>query len=77
MTGRVGSHFFSGNQSFSKGTSLCLMILSGDVETNPGPTQYPSSVCEMPVRSNPQALLCDHWAHCKCSGISKRTYNDY
>ena len=59
---------------------LCLLIVSGDIEVNPGPIKYPCSVCEKSVKSNQQALSCDscdRWTHCKCSGVTTVRYYDY
>ncbi len=49
-----------------------LLILSGDIEPNPGPRRvYPCGICDKLVRygKNVKALLCDgcnQWHHVKC-----------
>ena len=53
---------------------LSLLILSGDIETNPGPptTKYPCGVCSRPCRISQPAIqcdTCDTWIHKKCLEI--------
>lgn len=51
-----------------------LLILSDDVELNPGQIRYPCGTCAKPVRSNRNAIGCDtchQWIHKKC--INMRT----
>ena len=47
-----------------------LLLLSGDVELNPGPpTKYPCGECSRPCKKNQPAILCDNcesWYHQKC-----------
>ena len=52
---------------------LVLLLLSGDVHINPGPTQrkykYPCGNCWKPVMKNQKGILCDScelWFHIKC-----------
>ena len=56
---------------------LCL-ILSGDIELNPGPTyKYPCVRCEKPVRRNQKGIqcdTCDKWYHSNCVPISDAEY---
>ena len=51
-------------------TSLCLLLLCGDVHSNPGPTiVYPCSVCEVDVLDDNKAVCCDscdQWVHVSC-----------
>ena len=67
----------------SSGTWLCsLLILSGDLETNPGPQRqriykYPCAVCAKPCMKNQDAVMCDtceQWNHRKCTQISLTTF---
>ena len=56
-----------------------LIILSGDVELNPGPKnlKYPCSVCNNEVKKNQEALKCTEckkWSHRTCANISKEEY---
>ena len=57
---------------------LCL-LLSGDVELNPGPTyKYPCVRCEKPVRRNQKGIqcdICDRWYHSNCVPISDAEYS--
>ena len=36
-----------------------LLLLSGDIEINPGPVRYPCTVCAKPVRVNQRGVMCD------------------
>ena len=58
-------------------TMLVLLVLSGDVEANPGPMCHPCTICSMCVRNNQQAILCSKcglWTHPKCCGVSIPEY---
>jgi hypothetical protein len=57
------------SKNFKFLTLAILILLSGDVNPNPGPVKYPCSVCEKPVAKNHRALQCDQcdsWVHIKC-----------
>ena len=46
----------------------CLLLLSGDVEANPGP-RYPCGHCAKSVRSNQPGIFCEacySWYHTNC-----------
>ena len=65
----------------SSGTWLCsLLILSGDLETNPGPPRtfkYPCGACAKPCMKNQAAVMCDtceKWTHLKCTQISAQNF---
>ena len=52
---------------------ISLLILAGDVETNPGPTKFPCGVCSRPCKKNQdqvQCDTCDQWFHKKCFVIN-------
>ncbi|KAK3091810.1 hypothetical protein FSP39_022788 [Pinctada imbricata] len=54
-----------------------LLLLGGDVSTNPGPTKYPCVICSKGVRSNQQGIqcdFCDYWTHCKCVRMGTPEY---
>ena len=61
-----------------------LLLLSGQIESNPGPgpstdvpTAFPCAVCGDEVHANDPAILCDHcdfWCHIHCVGISSHSY---
>ena len=56
-----------------------LILLSGDVNLNPGPVRHPCSSCLKPVAKNHRAVLCDScdlWAHIKCENISITKYQN-
>ena len=59
--------------------SVCLLLLAGDVEVNPGPSKwkFPCGVCSALVRSNQRGVQCDvctFWLHARCIGISNEEY---
>ncbi|CAG2200390.1 unnamed protein product [Mytilus edulis] len=59
-------------------TNIYLIILCGDIHSNPGPTKYPCTLCAKAVKSNQKALQCDEcneWTHIKCNGqINEKEY---
>lgn len=61
------------------GTLTILLLLSGNVERNPGPKQpkYPCSMCSRAVKNRDPAVSCDQcglWVHNQCSGLSEHMY---
>ena len=69
-------HFSSKNMSHL----MLILLLGGQVETNPGPqaSDYPCGVCQDEVDNDAQALLCDKcnfWCHISCVGLSENHYN--
>ncbi len=78
--------FDSGNSSVSsnrqtRNLSVLLLVLSGDIEMNPGPVKYPCKICEKPVAKNHRAVMCDRpecqqWVHIRCGGITPKEYED-
>ena len=59
---------------------VMLLLLSGDVALNPGPAKYPCGMCNLAVKANERALLCDQcglWVHCRCCGVDKHQYQLY
>ena len=66
----------------SKKYLLCrILILSGDIPTNPGPNyRYPGGVCSKPVKSNRKGIFCDVcelWLHCRCIGMTVSEYQKF
>ncbi len=58
---------------------ILLLLLSGQIETNPGPTEYNCGVCANEVGNNDHAITCDNcqfWCHIQCVGLSENHYND-
>ena len=54
-----------------------LILLSGDVESNPGPVKFPCTRCCKAVIQNDRAILCNrckNWNHAACCGISHKQY---
>ena len=55
---------------------MTLLLASRDVESNPGPVQYPYTVCEKPVKRNQRGIMCDgcsQWTHAHC-GVEEAEY---
>ena len=51
---------------------LVLLVLSGDVEANPGPIRHPCTICSKCVRNNQWATLCSKcsmWTHANTVGF--------
>ena len=55
-------------------TLICSLLLSGDIEANPGPNSiYPCGYCEHPVTWDHQrAICCDIWYHSICLEVSSK-----
>ena len=56
---------------------VTLLLASGDMETNPGPVQYPCTVCEKPVKGSQRGIMCDgcsQWTHARCGGVEEAEY---
>ena len=67
--------YFNSNNTYRL---LLAILLSGQVETNPGPDiDYPCGICNNEVDDNDQALQCDScnfWCHINCCGVSDDYY---
>ena len=60
---------------------VLLLILGGDVESNPGPIKFPCKMCQKPVANNHRAVVCDNhncqqWVHIKCGNITPSEYEE-
>ena len=56
---------------------VTLLLAAGDIESNPGPVQYPCTVCEKPVKRNQRGIMCDscsQWTHARCGGVEEAEY---
>ena len=54
-----------------------LVLLAGDVSSNPGPVRYPCGICSKGCRSNQKAVQCDgcdKWHHAKCTNMGIDEY---
>ena len=54
-----------------------LVLLAGDVSSNPGPVNYPCGICSKGCRSNQKAVQCDgcdKWHHTKCMNMGSDEY---
>ena len=57
---------------------ITLLLASGDIECNPGPVQYPCTVCGKPVKRNQCGIACDRcnkWTHAHCGGVGQAEYS--
>ena len=56
-----------------------MLLLAGDVQSNPGPGRsYPCTVCQRNVRNQDASVGCDQcngWSHTVCVGISDEEYD--
>ena len=75
---RGKSSYLNGTSSHSLALSFIVLILSGDVEQNPGPgIKFPCGVCKKSVKSNQRGVACDRcdlWFHTKCMGMNTLIY---
>ena len=61
--------------------TLCVLLLSGDIELNPGPRNasiFPCGCCEMPVNWSHRAICCDNcsvWYHKSCASMDTFDFN--
>ena len=72
--------------TFSNPTHVWLIILSGDIETNPGPhtsaqkPKYLCTLCNKYIHKNAYSIRCNHndthWLHLKCTNTSLKTYKN-
>ena len=57
---------------------LAILLLSGDIQSNPGPANTcHCTVCQRKVRNNDAAVSCDscqNWSHTNCVGILEDEY---
>ena len=56
---------------------VTLLLATGDIESNPGPVQYPCTVCEKPVKRNQRGIMydgCSQWTHARCGGVGEAEY---
>jgi hypothetical protein len=55
-----------------------ILLLSGDIEINLGPSKCPCGICKPTVASNHRAIQCDDcddWIHIRCGNITPTEYN--
>ena len=59
---------------------LAMLLLAGDVQSNPGPGRsYPCTVCQRNVQNKDASVscdLCNGWSHTVCVGISDEEYGN-
>ena len=57
-----------------------MLLLCGDISTNPGPVRDPCGECCKPVRANQDGLQCDGcdtWTHRACLNMTKQEYHRF
>lgn len=57
-----------------------ILLLSGDIQLNPGPVKFPCGICRLAVATNHRALECEScetWFHIKCVSVSPSDYTRY
>ena len=58
--------------------ACCLILLSGDIELNPGPgPRHPCGSCSLPVKSNQRGIYCEvcfYWYHTRCIRMTHTEY---
>lgn len=55
-----------------------LLLMSGDVESHPGPARNPRGICEKKVYDRQMAKCCNDcniWTHRKCIGMPPSEYH--
>lgn len=59
--------------------SMLIILISGDVQLNPGPkTRLPCGICRKNVNKNQKAMECEtclKWYHNKCTGMKDALYH--
>ena len=69
------------NQNTTTYTSIIrILLLSGDISTNPGPVKYPCGKCSKPVKRNQRGIYCEdctYWYHIKCIDLPILAIDEY
>ena len=58
---------------------MLLLLLTGDIEGNPGPATYamfPCGVCQLHVSWTHEAVACDVWLHKSCVSLDSVNYSE-
>ena len=68
------------DQFYLKSCFIILLLLSGDIASNPGPVKFPCGICNKPVRKKStlggiQCEDCIMWHHIKCIDLPVNEYN--
>lgn len=59
---------------------VLTLLLSGDLELNPGPTKDPCGICSKCIRVNQKCIACDTcntWFHITCINMDLSTFNQH
>ena len=57
-----------------------LLLLSGDIQSNPGPQKHQCGLCSKLLRSNQRAIECEEcstWFHFNCLGLSAESFANF
>ena len=77
---RRSTRVTTSNLSHQANLIYSLLLLSGDISTNPGPTwKFPCGLCAKPFKNNQKGICCDRcnfWIHLRCCTLSISTYED-
>ncbi len=76
----LGSNGNSNKMLAHKLYFLVILVLSGDIQPNPGPIfhKYPCGKCNCPIKTNQAGIMCEvcyAWHNCKCVCIDESEYH--
>ena len=76
----MGCNWKSKHQTTHRLLLLVILVLSGDIQLNPGPPnwKYPCGLCSKPVKCNQPGIECEvcyTWQHCKCLDMNESEYS--
>ena len=57
-----------------------ILLLCGDIQTNPGPPKHPCGLCSKPVKRNQKGIECEdcfEWFHTDCIFMSTKSYQNF
>ena len=57
-----------------------ILLLCGDIRTNPGPLKHPCGLCSKPVKRNQKGIECEdcfEWFHTNCIFMSTQSYQNF
>ena len=63
--------------AFMTSFCYCLLLSSGDIEVNPGPTKFPCGICRRLVRGSQAGVQCDlydYWVQKRCINMPNYEY---
>ena len=60
--------------------ACCILLLCGDIQSQPGPPKHPCGLCNKAVRENQKAIECEEclvWYHVNCTAMSAKSYENF